>query len=106
VAVLIAVGSSYADKNSDPRDSALALYKILQKQDWKSLYHAAAFSPKVAKSMPASPTKFAEDVAKGIDTSGGREAVDKLFAGMSNMAVGKAPIKGNKADVPTSCKID
>jgi len=106
VAFLIATGTTYAGKDSDPRSDALTLYKILQKQDWKSLYHAAAFSDKVAKTMPSSPAKFAEDVQKGIDNSGGREAVDKLFAGMSNMAVGKAAITGSKADVPTSCDIE
>ena len=97
--------AAHAQRASDPRDQALVAYKIIQKQDWKGLYRSAAFSEKVAKSLPADPAVFAAQVENGIKGTGNKETVDKVFAGMSDLAVGKAEVKGKKADVPSSCRI-
>ena len=104
-AVVLFALPGQALSNSDVQQQALAVFKIVQKQDWKGLYRVAAFSPKVAKSLPTDPAVFAAQVKQGIQGSGNKAKVDEVFAGMSDLAVGKPQVMGKKADVPTSCKI-
>ncbi|HTQ10836.1 MAG TPA: caspase family protein [Fimbriimonadaceae bacterium] len=83
------------------QSQALALYQAMQKQDWKALYHLAAFSPEITKILPGED-EFAKQVSDGIDEGGNRDSTNQLFAAMSDLAVGSATIQGDKATVPTT----
>jgi len=86
-----------------PREEGLAVFRILQRQDWVALYSVTAFSERVVEDLPANPKEFALGVQRGI--GGAKDIVDQMFGGMSDMAVGEADIRGDYATLPTSCII-
>lgn len=88
-----------------PQAAALAVFHILQKQDWAALYHVAAFSEQVMDQLPADPAVFAADVEKGIGGGKNKQLVDQMFNGMSDLAVGGPDLHGDYVTLPTSCTI-
>lgn len=88
-----------------PKAQALKLYLVMQKQDWRALYFLIALSPNAKKDLPDDADAFAAGVRKGISDSDGQKVLDDLFNNMSDIAVGDPVMNGEKADVPTSCKI-
>jgi hypothetical protein len=88
---------------SDPRAQALKLYQVIQKQDWESLYFLVLFAPKLKLEMTGHSKEFAGGVREGIGEDGAK-TIDELFNNMSEIAIGEPIIKGNKAEVPTSCR--
>jgi hypothetical protein len=88
-----------------PREAALITFRILQQQDWKALYSACAFSETVAESLPKTPQEFADEVTRGIVTSGGKDKLDQFLGGMKDLAVGEPQVTGDLASVPTSFTI-
>ena len=110
--LMLAVGGAQAqmhsagdDSTSEAKAQALKLYQIIQKQDWEGMFYLLEFSPKVQSDMKGtSAAVFAADARKGVKDSNGQEALDSLFSGMTDIAVGDVTINGNKADVATSSK--
>jgi hypothetical protein len=103
-ALLFASVAVFAHAASDARSQALALYRALQKENWRALYYLAAFSPKIKGTLHG-PDQFAADVQKGINQSDTNGMVHKLFQGMKHIKVGPATVHGNKATAPTSADI-
>jgi hypothetical protein len=97
--------ASAACAASDASTQALALYKAIQKQNWKALYYLAQFSPAIQKQLPGAD-EFAKQVAQGVRSSGNAAVVDTLFKGMKNIRVGTAAVSGNKATVPTAVTVN
>ncbi len=88
---------------AEARQTALAVFKILQRQDWVALYATVALSEGATDALPPRAEDFAADVRKGIGKN--QAAVDEVFGGMSDVAVGDADIRGDYATLPTSCTI-
>ncbi len=89
---------------AEARQAALAVFRILQRQDWVALYSTVALSEGAADGLPPRAEDFAADVRKGIGKNQG--AVDEVFGGMSDVTVGDADIRGDYATLPTACTIN
>lgn len=87
---------------TEARQTALAVFKILQRQDWVSLYSTVALSEGATDGLPPRAEDFAADVRKGIGKN--QAAVDEVFGGMSEAAVGEPEIRGDYATLPTPAR--
>jgi hypothetical protein len=108
VVALLGLGMGWAAAGTPaapgPKDAAMAVFRILQKQDWVALHGVVAFSEKVTDDLGSTtPEAFAAGVRHGIGQN--QDTMDRLFNGMSELAVGEPEVRGDYATLPTSCVI-
>src|SRR3569832_2155453 len=94
VAVSLFAGTmAVAAPASDPQAQALAVYKTFKSKDWSKLYDLAAFPPSAPRNEKDRKA-FIAAIDKGFS---GNPVAQEFISGLSNIATGKAQIKGNKA---------
>jgi hypothetical protein len=102
-AVLSSAGQPTA--GSAAKEAAMAVFRILQRQDWAALHATTAFSEKVADTLPTRGADFAAYMRERIGGGKSQALVDQMLGGMTDLAVGEADIQGDYAVLPTSCTL-
>ncbi len=107
--VLLVVGGYggwyYKMHRTNPKDQALAVYKSLVAQDWKTLYDLTALSEDAQKKAGTSE-EFAKTMSDALDSNPqAKMGLDALKQNLTDIAVSEPKLDGGKADVPTSAKL-
>jgi hypothetical protein len=89
---------------TDPKVQAQAIMECLHKEDWKTLYSLFAVTPQTRSTLEGAD-KFAANADEGMHSSSQSSMMLQMFRGMSDIKTGVPTINGDKATVPTSCKV-
>src|SRR5204862_2112081 len=96
--------AGHPDPSKDPKAQALAYYKALSQQDWKSVYKLTAFSPR-ERAVYQGADSFARILQRSLDQDpASKHGYDKL-RDLTEISVGEPIFHDIRADVPTSSKL-
>lgn len=96
----------YWNHRTNPKDQALALYKYAVAQDYKAMYPLVALSEETQKKYPDADS-FVQKTQEELNANPGlRDMMQKSKDLVSDIKVGEPKIDGNKAEVPTSAKVN
>jgi hypothetical protein len=98
-------GWYYYMHRTNPKDSAVAYFKAIGKQDWKTIYNLTAFSDTEANSVPDADTlakQMSTQVSSNPFAKAGFDAMDKAA---DTVKAGDPTFDGNKATVPITWSV-
>jgi len=86
---------------------ALKVFNAIQKQDRAETYRLSQFSAKLSKTLSgAAVDEFVEGFRQAMaEDKQGANMVNELLSNMTEITAGRAVVNGDKAEVPTSCRI-
>lgn len=110
VVLLLAGGGAggwwWYNNRTNPKDQAVKVLTALKSQDWKALYPLIAFSASDKAKFPDAET-FAKDANEKLGGNPqAKVGLDQVFSTLSDISAGEPTYNGDKAEVPTSSKIN